>query len=81
MQAACILGYNGDACKEIRDQLDKNFDGTNTSIYNIYAKCLYQKTTMEYKLTQSGGRIKMDDGYSCEDDIGILTFLNRPVIH
>ena len=25
MQAACILGYNGDYCKEIRKQLDSKF--------------------------------------------------------
>ena len=40
---ACILGYRSEACKEVRKIMDAKFYQTNTSMLNLYAKCLYQK--------------------------------------
>lgn len=39
MRAACVLAYNSDYCKGIRDRMDTFFDSTKTSILNIYGKC------------------------------------------
>lgn len=51
----------------------------NTSIYNIYAPCYYQNlslSTTGYKLTQSAGQVKLAEGLSCEDEMGMLSWLN-----
>ena len=44
MKAVCIMGYNSDECAAIRKVLDSKFSATNTSLYNIYGACYYQKT-------------------------------------
>jgi hypothetical protein len=36
MTAACIMGFNGEKCTQVRASLDSKFADTNTSIYNIY---------------------------------------------
>jgi hypothetical protein len=46
IRAACILGYHSQACKDVRKISDKKFYATNTSMLNLYAKCLYQKVKM-----------------------------------
>lgn len=40
---ACMLGYGSDECAAVRAIMDKKFYATNTSMLNLYAKCLYQK--------------------------------------
>jgi hypothetical protein len=49
--------------------MDKQFTATNTSAYNIYDKC-YKSTNSTSNYVNTG----------CEDNIGILTFLNDPSI-
>ncbi len=39
MRASCVLGYNSENCIRIRQNLDKAFANTRTSINNIYAQC------------------------------------------
>ena len=47
--------------------MDGIFNKTNTSMYNIYDKCYKtQNTTEGLKYINTG----------CEDDVGIMTFLN-----
>ena len=41
--AACLLGYYSEDCYYLRQRLDAQFKKTNTSIYNIYKPCFYQK--------------------------------------
>lgn len=47
--------------------MDKKFNETNSSMYNIYDRC--------YK-TQNNSENYINTG--CEDHIGILTFFNDP---
>ncbi len=49
---------------ELTDRFDSKFQATNTSSYNIYAKC--------YK----GQGNSMVPNTGCEDEDGIITFLN-----
>lgn len=82
MRAACIMGYHGDACNEIRDKLDKKFAATNTSLLNIYLPCYYDKTKnltgegKRYKLLQSGKKLDLADFVDCDDHVGIDHFFN-----
>lgn len=65
MAAACTMGYNSGQCQQVRKRLDDKFESFNTSIFNIYDTCYYQNLSLssgepsEFKLTQSGGQIKM----------------------
>ena len=43
---ACTMGYHSEACEEVRAVMDKKFYATNTSMLNLYAKCLYQKVSV-----------------------------------
>jgi hypothetical protein len=43
MRATCIMGYATDACASVRKKLDAKFASTNSSLYNIYLPCYYQK--------------------------------------
>lgn len=43
IKGACTMGYGSPACMEVRALADKQFYATNTSMLNLYAKCLYQK--------------------------------------
>jgi hypothetical protein len=45
IKGACTLGYKSPGCVEIRKTMDAKFYNTNTSMLNLYAKCLYQKTS------------------------------------
>jgi carboxypeptidase C (cathepsin A) len=38
-RGACSIGYDSDICASRRQQIDKLFDSTNSSAYNIYEKC------------------------------------------
>lgn len=38
-RGSCVLDYNSRFCYLARQELDKLFDSTNSSMYNIYAKC------------------------------------------
>jgi hypothetical protein len=73
MAGACLMGYNSPDCARIRKGLDEKFESFNTSIFNIYDECYYQNLSLstgvhsEFKLTQSGGELKLKDGLSCED--------------
>lgn len=86
IQASCILGYKSEGCINIRKIADKKFYATNTSMLNLYAKCLYQKVSE----TQEGkdfvrlphGRLAptMADDVICEDMYGISHFFNEVTI-
>jgi len=71
-RGACFLNYNSVACLTQRNKLDSQFNDTNTSAYNIYSKCYKGQndsvSNLEYVNT------------GCEDDAGILTYLNDPVV-
>lgn len=63
----CILNYNSQQCYAKRIEMDTQFNKTNSSMYNIYSQC--------YKTSNSS----MEENYintGCEDEVGILTFLN-----
>jgi len=62
--------------------MDAKFYATNTSMLNLYAKCLYQKTsdTVEekgYVRIAHGSAPTMADGVICEDMYGISHFFNQ----
>ena len=50
--------------------MNKLFDATNTSMYNIYGKCYKAKNTTGLKYVNTG----------CEDDAGLVNFLNDPSV-
>ena len=82
IQGACILGYNSRACQDIRRDMDRKFYATNTSMLNLYAKCLYQKVeSAPEKVMLPNGRktLTMADGYICEDMFGINHYFNDAV--
>lgn len=54
-------------CFTQRKKLDGIFNNTNSSMYNIYDKC-YKSQTTDYQYVNTG----------CEDNAGIMTFLNDP---
>ena len=81
IKAACILGYNGTACRSVRKVSDRKFYSTNTSMLNLYAKCLYQKVSASYEgkdyvRLPHGKAPQMADGVICEDMFGINHFFN-----
>lgn len=59
----CAVVTDPYECYKQRQILDKNYNATNTSAYNIYAKC--------YKAAGSN-TINM----GCEDEVGPITYLN-----
>ena len=63
----CALNYSSADCYKKRIEMDKKFNETNSSMYNIYDRC--------YK-TQNSSSNYINTG--CEDHIGILTFFNEP---
>lgn len=63
-RGACLLNFSSYECFQQRTVVDKIFNGTNSSMYNIYAPCYKSKTTENYINT------------GCEDNIGILQYLN-----
>lgn len=85
IQAVCILGYKGDACKKVRKTMDAKFYATNTSMLNLYAKCLFQNTS-DYVEAKGYARIAhgaiptMADGVICEDMYGISHWFNQLTI-
>ena len=61
--------------------MDRKFYNTNTSMLNLYAKCLYQKvqnvdTDKDYVRWVHGKLPMMADGVICEDMYGIQKFFN-----
>ena len=61
------MNYDSYDCFVQRGKLDAFFNTTNSSMYNIYDKCYKSKTTsVNYVNT------------GCEDNAGIMTFLNDP---
>jgi hypothetical protein len=64
--------------------MDKRFYATNTSMLNIYAKCLYQKVseTEGEKIMLPNGRktVTMSDGVICEDMYGIGNYFNQATV-
>jgi hypothetical protein len=68
-RSACLLNSDTYECFVQRGKLDGYFNATNSSMYNIYDKCYKSKTT--------------DVGYinsGCEDNAGIMTWLNDPIV-
>ena len=82
IRAACILGYKGEACRNVRKIADKKFYATNTSMLNLYAKCLYQKVdvaegTKFVRLPHGRRTPLMADNVICEDMFGSSHFFNQ----
>ena len=44
-RGACLLNYSSFECFQQRTVVDKIFNDTNSSMYNIYAPCYKSKTT------------------------------------
>jgi len=63
----CALNYEDVDCYTKRNEMDKIFNTTNTSMYNIYDKCYRSQNSSENYINTG-----------CEDNAGILTFLNEP---
>jgi len=85
IKAACTMGYGSPACIEVRARADKQFYATNTSMLNLYAKCLYQKVQSfegkKHVRIANGRKIPtMADGVICEDMYGIQYFFNQAII-
>jgi hypothetical protein len=81
---ACTLGYRSSECVKIRNITDRAIEATNAVINNIYQPCYYQMipTGSNKYFKQSGIRMNLkDETMSCEDDIGIETFFNDPLVH
>ena len=66
------MNYSSGFCYTKRQELDKVFNETNSSMYNIYAKCYASGNTT---LSIVGGANE-----KCEDTAGIIEFLNDPAI-
>jgi hypothetical protein len=64
---ACALNYESLNCYNQRIDMDKQFNNTNTSMYNIYDKC-YRASNSSSNYINTG----------CEDTAGIITFFNDP---
>ena len=75
-----MMGYRSDECKEVRAIMDKKFYRTNTSMLNLYAKCLYQKVSnpegkKHFRLPH--GKVPLgEDNVICEDMKGIMKWFN-----
>ena len=78
------MGYKSEACVEIRKVMDAKFYATNTSMLNLYAKCLYQKVGIyegrKHARLPHGKVPMMEDGVICEDMMGIIKFFNEGTI-
>jgi hypothetical protein len=61
------MNYDGYNCYTQRVKMDKIFNDTNTSPYNIYDKC-YRGQNDSSNYINTG----------CEDNAGLMTFLNDP---
>lgn len=84
---ACTLGYGGAECKRLRAIQDKAFDETETIINNIYEPCYHQvipnadKSSLEARsFTQSRFKSTLGAYKTCEDLMGIINFLNEPLM-
>ena len=75
---ACIMGYASEGCKEIRQQIEKQFDAMLTVINNIYQPCYHQKIPYLPKILQGRKTIKSFE--TCEDLLGIYHFFNKPLM-
>ena len=85
IKGACTLGYHSEACEDIRKVMDKKFYDTNSSMLNLYAKCLYQRVPGVEKgqkhVRWVHGKVPLtDDGLSCEDMYGILKYFNEGTV-
>lgn len=81
IKAACWLGYNSPGCRDIRKIADAKFYATNTSMLNLYAKCLYQKVETDgLRLPNGRKAVGMADDVICEDMYGIQHFFNQATI-
>lgn len=65
---ACSMGSDSYQCYVARQKIDKDVNSTNTSAYNIYAKCNNRTKMSEQNSIDLG----------CEDWLGISTYLNDP---
>jgi hypothetical protein len=59
------MNFNSEPCYTARQKLDAFWNSTNSSTYNIYAKC--------YKSQNSSENIV---SLSCDDEKGIMLLLN-----
>jgi carboxypeptidase C (cathepsin A) len=81
---ACMLGYHSTACASVRKVMDAKFYNTNSSMLNLYAKCLYQKVSNpegKKHIRLPHGKVPLnEDNVICEDMYGIIQFFNSPSI-
>lgn len=78
------MGYHSEACQDVRAIMDAKFYNTNTSMLNLYAKCLYQKVEVAEGKTHmrvAHGKVPvMAPGVICEDMYGITKWFNEGTI-
>jgi hypothetical protein len=65
-----LLNYDGFSCFTQRKNLDDIFDATKSPTFNIYDKCYKSNTTQNSEVKYVNT--------NCEDNIGIMTYLNDP---
>lgn len=74
------MGYASEGCKDVRAIMDAKFYRTNTSMLNLYAKCLYQKVEVaegQKFMRVAHGKVPiMEDNVICEDMYGINKWFN-----
>ena len=85
IESACSRSYTSERCREVRERADKIFYQTNTSHFNLYAPCLYQKAPQGHEDTLSSGfngrmTPTMEDGTICEDRLGVSQWFNEAII-
>lgn len=68
-RGACLLNSDNYECFVQRKKLDGYFNDTNSSLYNIYDKCYKSKNTSRQYINTG-----------CEDNAGLMTFLNDPSV-
>lgn len=85
IKGACWLGYGSKECIDQRKIYDAKFYATNTSMLNLYAKCLYQKVPgvsngKHFRLPHGVSSPNLGDSIICEDMVGIINFFNEPTM-
>ena len=81
---ACTLGYHSEQCAQVRKIMDAKFYHTNTSMLNLYAKCLYQKVDNpegKKHIRLPHGKVPlMESELICQDMYGINKFFNEGTV-
>lgn len=79
----CTLNYDTAECYAKRVEMDSQFNKTKTSMYNIYDKCFQTPNNTFESIVGDSSEGSSDEAEEvnyintgCEDNVGILTFLN-----